>query len=126
MSSFNLSDLELLSNRKKLTKYFDKEKLSQSIKIENIISQINNISKNDSGMPLNLDLNNQIKKELEKIVIAYNNFTELVKSVKLTDGRYFIENLVEEIINDSIEKSKNINLEENKKFITLNLKNSSN
>ena len=119
MSAFNLSDLELLSNRKKLTKYFDKEKLSQSIKIENIISQINNISKNDPEMPLNLNLNAEIKKEMETIVLAYNNLTELVKSIKLTDGRYFIENLVEEIINDAIEKSKSIDLDENKKLIKL-------
>lgn len=108
MSSFNLSDLELLSNRKKLTKYFDKEKLSENIKIENIISQINNISKNDPEMPLNLDLNSEIKKEMETIITSYNNLNQLVKDIKMTNGRFFIENLIDEILNDAVTKSKSV------------------
>lgn len=119
MSSFNLSDLELLSNRKKLTKYFDKEKLSENIKIENIISQINNISKNDPEMPLNLDLNSEIKKEMETIITSYNNLNQLVKDIKMTNGRFFIENLIDEILNDAVTKSKSIDQDENKKLIQL-------
>jgi hypothetical protein len=122
MSSFNLSDLELLSNRKKLTKYFDKEKLSQSIQIEQIIGQINNISKNDKQMPLNLEINKDIKRELDVIVMAYNNLNQLIKDIKLTDGRYFIENLVDEILNDTLNKVKSVNYEDKPKLININLK----
>ena len=112
MSSFNFSDLELLSNRKKLTKYFDKEKLSESIKIENIMSQINNISKNDQEMPLNLDLNSEIKKEMETIITSYNNLNQLIKDIKMTNGRFFIENLIDEILNDAVSKSKSVESKE--------------
>ena len=112
MSSLNLSDLELLSNRKKLTKYFDKEKLSQNIKIENIMSQINNISKNDSDMPLNLEINIEIKKEMETIITSYNNLNQLIKDIKMTNGRFFIENLIDEILNDAVSKSKSVESKE--------------
>lgn len=112
MSSFNFSDLELLSNRKKLTKYFDKEKLSESIKIENIMSQINNISKNDSDMPLNLEINIEIKKEMESIITSYNNLNQLIKDIKMTNGRFFIENLIDEILNDAVSKSKSVESKE--------------
>jgi hypothetical protein len=112
MSSFNLSDLELLSNRKKLTKYFDKEKLSQNIQIEQIICQINNISKNDQNMPINLELNNEIKKEMEIIVNAYNNLNQLVKEIKITDGRFFIENLIDEIVNQAVSKAQSVEQKE--------------
>lgn len=112
MSSFNVSDLELLSNRKKLSKYFDKDKLSQSIQIENIISQINNISKNDQDMPLNLNLNNTLKNEIEILVNSYNKINEIVRNIKLTDGRFFIETFVDEIVEQAISKAKSVKYEE--------------
>ena len=79
MSNINFSDLELLSNRKKLSKYFDKEKLSQNIQIEQIIGQINNISKNDQEMPLNLNLNESLKNNLEVLINTYYKINEEVK-----------------------------------------------
>jgi phosphoglycerate-specific signal transduction histidine kinase len=121
MSSFNVSDLELLSNRKKLSKYFDKDKLSQSIQIENIISQINNISKNDQDMPLNLNLNNTLKNEIEILVNSYNKINEIVRNIKLTDGRFFIETFVNEIVEQAISKAKSVKYEElnNTKLVQL-------
>lgn len=121
MSSFNVSDLELLSNRKKLSKYFDKDKLSQSIQIENIISQINNISKNDQDMPLNLNLNNTLKNEIEILVNSYNKINEIVRNIKLTDGRFFIETFVDEIVEQAISKAKSVKYEElnNTKLVQL-------
>ena len=122
MSTFNYSDLELLCNKKKLGKFFDKEKVEDSVKIEQILNQINNISKNDQKMALNLDLNAEVKKEMETIIQSYNNLNQLIKDIKLSDGRYFIENLIDEILNDAVSKSKSIDLDENKKLIKLNLK----
>jgi hypothetical protein len=108
MSSINLADLELLSNKKKLSKYVDKDKLSQSIQIEQIISQINNISKNDPGMLLNTEFNNSIKHELEILISSYFRINELVRCIKITNSKFFIENLLEEIISDAVSKSNSI------------------
>lgn len=121
MSNINFADLELLSNRKKLTKYFDKEKLSQSIQIEQIIAQINNISKNDPDMPLNLNLNDSLKANLDLLINTYYKINEEVKNIKISSGRFFIENLVDEMVTEAISKAESVNCKRGDKVKVINL-----
>lgn len=125
MSNINFSDLELLSNRKKLSKYFDKEKLSQNIQIEQIIGQINNISKNDQEMPLNLNLNESLKNNLEVLINTYYKINEEVKDIKITSGRFFIETLVDEILADAISKADSVNCKNSDKVKVINIESKS-